>query len=74
MSTYNKAYAACSMAASKHLPYGLNEAERAACKTLWTYHRIAPDAKATILRSVMERITKTLIEDNGGYPLNIEGV
>lgn len=74
MSTYNKAYAACLMAASKHLPYGLGEAERAAYEMLWTYHSMTPDAKATILRSVMEHIIQTLVADNGGYPLCIEGV
>lgn len=72
--TYDEVYAACLMAASKHLPYGLDEAERAAYKVLWTYHSIAPDTKATILHKVMECITKALVEDNGGYPLNIEGV
>ena len=73
MNTYNKAYAACRMAASEHLPYGLDAAERASYRVLWSYRDIAPAAKAEIHHSVMEHITQTLIEDNGGYPLNIEG-
>lgn len=74
MNKYDEAYAACLMAASKHLPYGLDEAERAAYKMLWTYHSIAPTTKVTIHRSIMERIIQTLVADNGGYPLCIEGV
>lgn len=60
--------------AKQSLPYGLDEAERAVYKVLWTYHDIAPDAKQEIHHSIIEHITKTLIEDNGGYPLSIEGV
>lgn len=73
MNTYNKAYAACLMAAKQSLPYGLGEAEDAVYKVLWTYHSMTPATKATIHRSVMEHVKRILVADNGGYPLCIEG-
>lgn len=60
--------------AKQSLPYGLDEAERAVYKVLWAYHDITPDVKQEIHRSIMERIIQTLVADNGGYPLCIEGV
>lgn len=74
MNKYDEAYAACLASAKQSLPYGLGEAERAAYEVLWTYHSMTPDAKATILRSVMEHVKRILVADNGGYPLCIEGV